>query len=733
MRTLILKIIILSGISFILPLEAMKKQPQKTSRYIPIYAQRVALIFLDNSETKNDPITIHLLEAIKHKACPLIVSESVLANLFSGYTKKEKYIQENTQELVEFFNKEFDKNSEKMNQEDVKKCLTIGLIASEFNPQEWIIKKTINGDHTYYILIPNSYLLTIDKNINLKKDTLFDPQIKELSNIETQLGLKINHLLDSSLSEITAVNESKIGTLEEADPFPSTLAQIFCTRSEYLKIKAPTRALWSFYIIGHGKYKQSIVSLDPYDFLWMLRVLDRDIHTQALIYISCYGAGATTYNIYQNSNSPLQNTYPFVLITSAPTDATVALDLNLKVVAKNNRMTLETSTNFTELISKLTQDPADYEGAIKNIPLVKAQSSPQIKLPGIPWFSVMGNRQEIVSIGSNLAKTRDKELDITPTSPHGLAEQKTLLLYAADIPFPLKINPQNEFRIISMIPGDALHRIKSISTKKNENKVLSWFMSIRNIEAHKIFYIETINIDDKNDKTTLRDAIIVYEKIYGQDEKDDHIKCTAFFEYNDTIYIKKGPSKTIAICPEHKKKTYYNLISLIRVTYPLKNFKITREEDLFNELPLLGKTTFIENIDVKNITISLLFTFFYGELKKIDKSFLWIKKLTVPNKKESMFGVPGAADGSIITLTDVILDSTKEHKAYYTYNGQKFSAQKTIDFDYTKNYKLSPYSLVSEQLPGSLLPSSITQEGIEKIKAIITPEHRKKIQEGLKK
>ena len=142
-------------------------------------------------------------------------------------------------------------------------------------------------------------------------------------------------------------------------------------------------------------------------------------------------------------------------------------------VLSKNKLKVKISVRYSDFLNKVTTSDiinyrelaAPFVVGFKNEHGLELSHLPQIKFPGLPWFSVIDN-DKVVNIGSILAKTRTKPLDIATffAKKDKKADPLGILLYAETIPFELIINTIEMPAIISMIPGDAIHHIKKISS-----------------------------------------------------------------------------------------------------------------------------------------------------------------------------------------------------------------------------------------------------------------------------
>lgn len=527
------------------------------------YVPRAVLIFLDDSEIGPQAVSNSLLTALYQKAGPIIASASLLANIFSEYEN----MPENAEQIEQTYNL-FGIMMYFRPDEALKQQKGIFLKASGFDPTQWIIKE-INED--LYLLVPQAYLNLQQLSRNQVEKTIENQQT---TDTELKLGLKVNHMKLSNFKDILALKKREKESAEyfiQALSFqnPQTQKQeshIFCVHSDY-QSSSIGQPIWVIYMMGHGTMRKQIVGLSFDSFKQLLNFLTKKINCNLLVYSSCYAAGLNAKLIYEDAQSGIQKTYPFAIITQAITEAPVkSLMLGLKVENKN--LDLETFYNFTGFLKDaIATEVINYAKVAENLfpstpgeRLKREEGSkvwenvPQIKLPGIEWFSVMASRKEIISIGSILSKTRDpkKPLNIKTFFK---TDPKAILLYAINIPFELIIDSKNMEAILSMKPGDATHKLKRISSKTNNTRdIIDWFMKINMLDSFKVFFIESVNNVEK--------VIIYNKKIPGEISLFDKYKNKAFYKQNNKIYVQEVDEEP-EIATINQEEEYQKLLGLL--------------------------------------------------------------------------------------------------------------------------------------------------------------------------
>ena len=468
------------------------------------------LIFLDDSESdtahgdqKLGAISIQFLCAFMQNAGPIIVSASLIANVRERPRPKEA----NPDRLFDMINN-LDVTDDAQ-QRTAKQIILSTVSFNKTNAKKWVIKR-IND--ALYLLLPNKLLTTLSIS---KKDVQRYLPDKPLTTLEKELGLKINHL-----QTVVDIDEIKKPMPEPAtaDYFMHALwdetqkiSTIFVTNNEYQKADAVP--IWSFLFHGHGSMKKKIISLTIAQCKQLLTFSEYKIRTRLFYYISCYGASINNKLLYEETESAIQTTYSFAIITQALTDATVVINcLRFKTTA--TKLVPEFVIDYPDFLQKITApEVIDYRTID---PFVESTIGglPQIKFPGLPWFSVM-NDDMVCSIGSVLAKARKTPLNIaTFFAKEGReAAPAAVLLYAHDLLFELIINTKSAQppAIISMIPGSAAHTIKKITSfTYTIEKLLHSFLQVTKLKPQKIFIIDSLSgLNEEGEISTIDDIIIL--------------------------------------------------------------------------------------------------------------------------------------------------------------------------------------------------------------------------------
>jgi len=514
------------------------KEPEEKEAAEQQIEPRGIFILLDHGSEikapdKGTPVTKDLAEILHQKVGPLLVSKSLIHLLF--ISKKSQ------------FNGWLKAIMQKESLTERLKTLQTCLEQAAFNNDDWIIKKaTPKGE--WYLFIPKTQLATLgiseDDVASFKEDEKpYGDKEQAASDTERKLGLKINHMPTTSIAQLLEEDLYNIdafsgyqysGSTWAKEQFSDQMQNIFCESSKYRssQVSIPT---WSIFMSGHGSIEpqESILGMSLDKFGDVLKFLKEKIHTRFLYYISCYAAGTNAEKLYASLS--YNNTYPFTIITQALADAPVV----------TRRVP---NIDFIGFFVEITNpDPIDYERAIDYINPNRLSkdddpssfwkhpwtNTPQIMYPGHTNFVVLGNEKAIVSIQPILAMGRkDTAIDICSFFK---TDPRVILLYAEDIP-ELIINtaripnlnpnalPEQKVitqvdAIISMIPGDAQHTIKKISSQTaSVNEILNWFTAVETIETYKLFSINEIQGVTEQTKNSPRQIpeIVTNVKIYSK-------------------------------------------------------------------------------------------------------------------------------------------------------------------------------------------------------------------------
>ncbi len=500
-QILFIAYVIFIGFALVPALQASPVAPEQE------HPMRGVLIFLDDSENgRIGAISRSLIAAIYQEAGPIIASASVLVNirgdnvpqefqdpksLVEAYTKLEAATQKATSasEIVAAKSALFDfENSDNA-------ILAVGAFNANA-AQNWIIKEIIPE---LYLLLPKKYLQK--EGLDSAEVSNYMPQ-EGITQMEQKLGIIVNHMPTVDVNDI----KKPVSTFGKAEYFVGALGKIFVAVKEYSASSRNLIPFWGIYITGHGNINRSIVSLKLDDFKKFLSFLETKLFMRVLTYDSCYAAGVNAEYIYKDAERGITKTYPFPIITMALLDA-VTFSIWPKVSVEQGKPKLLRLLNFDSFFEKMVQPSLqDYDDMVAPIVYSPSQylkkqkyltNMPQIKLPGLPWFSVLDSVNKTVAIGSILAKARTNPLDISSffKKQGKEGEPLAILLYTHDIPFELITNTNGMPKIVSMIPGNAIHHIEKIISSKHsmQDIIKSFDLATGSTGPEKLFFIDTIS------------------------------------------------------------------------------------------------------------------------------------------------------------------------------------------------------------------------------------------------
>lgn len=220
--------------------------------------------------------------------------------------------------------------------------------------------------------------------------------------------------------------------------------------------------------------------------------------------------------IYGNIKEAVPKTYPFAILASALADA-VTYGM-MPFDKEGNVSSFENHAGFVTYIENVGPETIiDYE-KVSQFFFGKYGPElgiiPQIRLPGMEWFSVLATDKNVVSIGTTLAKSRSPQNPLRISS-FFKRDPKALLLYTDRIPFKLIIDKPNLNFIIPMLLGGKVGYVFEEISARNTDQIINGFVRlIRTLNMKKTFYIKKLN--DLHDVIILGPLGVVYYAIEGQ-------------------------------------------------------------------------------------------------------------------------------------------------------------------------------------------------------------------------
>lgn len=682
------------------------------------YTPRGLLIFLDDTEVRIEAFSMNLLTALSQNAGPIIISASLLKNVVSEYDAENK--EEKPLELIKKYNSaklSFGEAAEDLSESRNKIVKYSLLKASKFDPTQWVIKVISDS---LYLLIPRPSLA----DLKIASEKIDDP--RRVSDTELTLGLKIDHMDTITIDDVIGrpIKKHDYATyfVDALYNWANGISSIFCTRSDYYRRAAFSKPIWSIYLGGHGLIKNSIAGLLLSDFRKFLDFLQHKIDVKLLVYSSCYAAGLNTELIYKDATSALQKAYSFPIVTQALTDApTTSLNVHIERDGSDG-VKLVNSIDFAKFLNATQTEIIRYDEVIKHLlPIVPTMrginykiwgDAPQIKFPGLEWFSVMASQKDIVSIGSILSRTRDEKepLDVVRFFK---TEPKAILLYAKDVPFELVIDSKEMEAMISMVPGDALHTLKKISSSQQSiDNILSWFMRILMLAPQKVFFIKELSGMSDGTRKTVNEVLIYSEEVGGNYLQH------SFYVDGETLYQKDNAFDDAQVATNTSKiKLYNELKAKAKGQLNTLGFLTVALSPSGKPIGLakINTSSVIEKIQGRRESVAI-FDIFTGLRNALSPgAIVWVKEIV--GAYDEFVRIPGKKWGEPITITDVIVEQTGA--PYCTHDGKFYHGREELKESYLEEQKKRMALAVSAQREGSLLPSQTTRENLQKIKEFL--------------
>ena len=673
------------------------------------YIPRNLLIILDNSHDQENLVAPRTAfsAAISGKTSPILVSKTLAYYTLNGDVAR-KYL--------------------------------------DFKDAEWVIKEV---NENLVLFFTHDYLqeLKIEKSEAQKISST-----PELTELELRLGLKINHMKTITSETLQAEVQGNSNYFLEA---LFTQKSLFVTKSDYPNpfpenLHIP---VWSFYMMGHGKTGESILSLSLDSFNSVLDFFSNTITTRLLVYTSCYSGGINENQIYFDRDIGKQRTYPFAILSQSLTDAVAMSNYSINHAEAFKESSKQGLLDYAKIAQHALFSPTKL-GAPSAYNQKYWGNEALIRFPGLEWFSVLDNEEvleegeeakstgqkvvgayrQIVQIGSVLAKSRSAKNPLNITNyyrgkrktPKGELKKeseqlqpKGLLLYAKDIPFELIINHPID-AIISMIPGDSQHIMKGIQTNQDPMKILDAFMKIEKLNSNKTFYIEKIG--------KIKDVLIVHEynrhRYFGGGEEHSYETFAIFTGEDDKLgYFANGKQQEIT---HEKARLHQSLLTKFKkeiLTIDSYEYTYSEKSKLYPDLKIQS------SVKINNLTVSDTSAEHYKLVISLSSSGLprdgivWIKKLYV---NSNFFGSTTKGelgldekDERTLEIGDYIYQKSAPANIYFTYNGTSYK-EKGIHFvKIEENYKSRFLEELSKEEPIEKNENSASKEDIKSLNDLL--------------
>ncbi len=542
------------------------------------------------------PLSISLLRALESEAAPIITTRYLLNQVTVSEEDIALMKAPEWDELVNKFNqldpRQIDPRQKLSIADPTRAELLLSLYILEkkefmevrfnnTNPGSSFVKEKTDTLAAYpflikqisddlYLLLPKKYLARRNKELTetifhsvIQKKALQDP----LTELEYTLGLRINHMKNSTLKE---VQSKKAGHdehpfialhdflgLHDEHPFIGLIDTLFVKKADYFKIPSykegnksiPKQAL---FFMGHGGYNTSVSGLSLTDFSLFLEKL-RLVPMHLLSYLSCYTSGKNQQSIFRKEGKDRVFDFPIMSFT----------------IGDDSTGFLMNEFNFEKFVAEAAKKSPDFFQLGQAFP---SNGTPQIRKAGLSWFFPLDvktkplsdekiqellKRQElplqqrsllpkfisprdpasVVEITETMARTRTKDLIIkSPPVKHVLFSQQSRSPFS--IPFKMILSSEGSptlplFR--SLMPGDAVHYLVGI-----ESEISTITDIVRSFLGDKLAGIKIYNIDSIKAPVTKKMKELLQLQEAGPINLENVIIYTlakaAYFKFNSEWY-----------------------------------------------------------------------------------------------------------------------------------------------------------------------------------------------------
>jgi|GEM_PF-3158025 len=311
---------------------------------------------------------------------------------------------------------------------------------------------------------------------------------------------------------------------------------------------------WHVYMLGHGSFtaeKSPWKHLEPQTptatpataallcgiptplFHSFLTWCNKHLLVRSWYYQSCYGGGKNLFQLSQ-AQQTVQETFQrtthslhFPLVSGALGDAPVYLIVPRLLLKHNGTvLTIATENNLSTYFASLAQEPIDWQSALRWIapPFSTVQdphgisNTPLVLLPGatqpLPIDVTLETHQTRPAALSKHALKAHLALftsaDNAGAHPFIVRGKRALLLKTPDIARPLEVHPYERFTqkqqnphttfqapaLISLLPGNAIHRIASLTLHDVglKNFLTHSIIQSAHQKSTKVFLIDQLSV-----------------------------------------------------------------------------------------------------------------------------------------------------------------------------------------------------------------------------------------------
>lgn len=416
------------------------------------------------------------------------------------------------------------------------------LLNRSINFEDWLVFE-VDASRLLYLLIPYDYIWRLAPELLRDKSYV----VKNIAKISWLLGFKLYNMNMISNKELPNLTKKACNPGLYDASLLTLLDNIFITQQEYFQNKkAETSPIWTLYLTGHGTPRATVAGIALREFSKMLDFFEKSIITKLFVYDSCFAAGQNAEEIYRDLlREGSKKLYQYPLVTAALTDASTSVsfpnffDRNGQLLVKDRKLFPAYDLDFADFMNRAltTQTPLDFAYIVAPvIPLAEssklygsAKTAAQIRLPGMPWFSVIDAQNRVVSISTLLAaayegksldilkfftqqmelapqslskKMKEKKAAVAPSSRKPSARHRSdlepepfaILLYTTHIPLMIDIHEMMTVpQFVSLVPGRAIHYIQSIDARFTSLQTLSEHFE-NSPHVYKVFLIDAIKV-----------------------------------------------------------------------------------------------------------------------------------------------------------------------------------------------------------------------------------------------
>lgn len=473
--------------------EGSEKIAEDSAREAESSRQRGVLFFSDESESEfSGAISKAFFFALEQKAGPILVSgclfnaflrasKEIDAKYAAGSLKDNPFVElvtktpqllqnakdpaDTTKIISDFFASgdivaRINLSVKKKQYQEIWQAM---LLNRMINFDDWLVFE-VDSSRLLYLLIPYDYIGKIASELVRDKSSI----AKNIPKISWLLGFKLYTMLLVPTAELKLLPEKACSVGLYNASLLTFLDNIFITQQEYYQQKKTDMSpAWTLYLTGHGYPGRTVAGINLREFSRMLDFLEKNIATKLFVYDSCFAAGQNAEEIYRDLlRVGSKKIYLYPLVTAALTDASTSVSFpnffgeHGKLIIMEKKLVPQYDLDFADFLNRAlsSEVPLDFSHIVAPvIPLAErsglhgpSKTAAQVRLPGLPWFSVVDAQNRVVSFGPVLATAYEgKKLDVLKffmqqqeISPQKRARPApfAILLYTTNIPFEVDLH-----------------------------------------------------------------------------------------------------------------------------------------------------------------------------------------------------------------------------------------------------------------------------------------------------